>query len=120
MRHWIPAFFWALLIFIGSSIPGHDIPGSISMASNFLHIAEYAILGVLSARALKRSSFRFLGWQVMALAFAICVLYGVSDEMHQVIVPGRSVNILDIIADAIGGGIGVSVWFLFTSSEVWK
>ncbi len=44
-----------------------------------------------------------------AVAFAIAVLYGVSDEWHQSFVPGRNPDVLDIVTDAIGAATGLLV-----------
>jgi VanZ family protein len=39
------------------------------------------------------------------------MLYGVSDEFHQYFVPGRSVEALDVLADALGGLLGA--WMMY-------
>jgi len=36
------------------------------------------------------------------------VLYGVSDEIHQIYVPGRTPDSLDVVADAVGAALGVA------------
>jgi len=44
-----------------------------------------------------------------AAAFAAIVissLYGVTDEYHQVFVPGRTFDVLDMAADAFGAAAG--------------
>jgi VanZ family protein len=49
---------------------------------------------------------RQLWWVALAV-----MLYGVSDEFHQYFVPGRSVEALDVLADALGGLLGA--WMMY-------
>jgi VanZ family protein len=35
-------------------------------------------------------------------------LYGLSDEVHQMFTPGRSPDILDVVADTAGASLGVA------------
>ena len=41
------------------------------------------------------------------LAVSVSTLYGISDEVHQYFVPGRTASLADIVADGIGSLIGV-------------
>jgi VanZ family protein len=43
----------------------------------------------------------------------LCVLYGMTDEIHQCFVPGRSPEWRDWIADAVGSLAGILVWLLW-------
>ncbi len=43
-----------------------------------------------------------------ALAFALAVLWGALDELHQSYVPGRTADLWDIVADATGALIAVA------------
>jgi VanZ family protein len=70
------------------------------------HAAVYALLAWLAARAfatlpLKRPA----GWVPWAAA-VFATLYGLSDEVHQSFVPGRSADAWDLLADAAGAAIG--------------
>ena len=73
-----------------------------------VHLAAYAGLGLLTARALARGSIAHAGARVVAGAVVISSIYGVTDEYHQLFVPGRNFDVLDIAADAIGSIIGAS------------
>ena len=55
------------------------------------------------------SSFRRAGREerVVFPILLICLAYGLSDEIHQYFVPGRTFEWLDIAADGLGGGLGV-------------
>ena len=93
---------WAGLIFVLSSIPdlGTGLGGWDVVLRKIGHAAEFAVLGALLARALGAT------W----LAFAVGVLYAVSDEVHQLFVPGRTGSPLDVALDAVGVAVGVLVW----------
>lgn len=114
MRHWLPVLLWALLMFIGSSIPGHQIPGPVSIASGVLHVIEYAVFGFLIACSLIAQNPAMPRRRMLTVSVIIAVLYSMTDEIHQAYVPGRQTDVLDVIVDAIGGLVGVGVWF------VWK
>jgi hypothetical protein len=42
-----------------------------------------------------------------------CLLYGISDELHQFFIPGRNCCIYDLLADVAGAVIVVLLWFYF-------
>ena len=55
---------------------------------------------------------------VFLLAFAISVLYGVSDEYHQSFVPGRDPSLLDWLVDALGAATALGiVWCRGTATR---
>ncbi len=79
-------------------------PGELSYYH--VHVAAYAVLGALVARALSTGMLRNVTWRVVCLAIAISSLYGVTDEYHQLFVPGRTFEWWDIVADTIGSVLG--------------
>lgn len=94
------------IIFIASSIPNlGPLPGGVSDKSG--HSIGYAILGALVLRALSGARWARVTWKTAFLAIAIATLYGVSDEWHQSFVPGRSPEVLDVVADMTGATIAV-------------
>jgi VanZ family protein len=72
-----------------------------------VHIGAYAGLGALTARATGKG-LRDVSWRAVLGAILISSLYGVSDEYHQRFVPGRSFDLLDMVADTIGSVVGAS------------
>lgn len=46
------------------------------------------------------------------LSFFICVLYAVSDEIHQYFVPGRSCELRDVLIDSCGILTGLAIIYL--------
>jgi VanZ family protein len=95
------------IIFIASSIPDvRALPGGFSDKS--WHSTGYALLGAMMLRGFAGG--RWIGVTVARAlaAVVLSVLYGVSDEWHQSFVPGRSPDVYDVAADAIGATIGVA------------
>ena len=72
------------------------------------HFLEYLILGVLLFLWLSAAGSRH-AW---AAALIIGIVYAVTDEIHQLFVPGRSCEVRDIFIDAAGVAAGVLVSYL--------
>ncbi|HOJ11795.1 MAG TPA: VanZ family protein [Clostridiales bacterium] len=69
------------------------------------HFFYYLVLGILVVNALRRSG--IYGYKSILLALLICILYAVSDEAHQIFIPGRSGEIRDVIIDSTGSNVGI-------------
>ena len=74
------------------------------------HFFTYFMLGILVVNALAASGVK--GFKGIAIAFLICVLYAVSDEVHQLYVPGRGCQITDVLIDSGGALAGISLFTL--------
>ena len=46
---------------------------------------------------------------LLLLLIVFCIVYGISDEIHQIFVPSRSSDIFDVIADSIGSIFGAFI-----------
>lgn len=114
LKYWIPLYIYAGLIFYLSSVPKPLPEVGIPFFDKVLHICEYAVFGLLAARAFKHSSRRTLLENFKLLAILVSILYGISDEFHQGFVPERQFSIFDIIADGIGGTLGAFVYGRYT------
>ncbi len=90
------AVAWMGVIFGLSSLHGSSVPGRYSTLGHFL---LYAVLGTLYFRALPAGGRR---WAIVAAAVALASLYGISDEIHQSIVPGRMPDPVDWLVDTAG------------------
>ncbi len=104
---WLPPGVHCLLIFIASSRA--SLPGMNAFAhqDKLLHGLAYAVMGALFYRALKLTlPARFFGLAAV-LAIGMATLYGLSDELHQTFVPGRTADVRDLAADFLGSLIGV-------------
>ena len=116
IRQWLPVIVWAVLIFCLST--------SAFSASNTAKIIDPILRWIfpgISAAAidvghmLVRKSAHFseygvLFWLLIRgpmverpyLALMLCVVYALSDEGHQVFVPGRSASLYDVALDSSG------------------
>lgn len=64
------------------------------------HFVEYAVLTLLLWLALRSTP--ALARAAAPVAFAIAVLYAITDELHQSFVPGRYPDVRDVLVDALG------------------
>lgn len=105
---WLPPFLWAGVIFLLSS--QGVLPSFTEVFHDFIfkkmaHIGVYAVLYYLLYRAVGLSLLPHnedLRWKT---AIGICFIYAISDELHQMLVPGRYGTIRDIGYDMLGAGI---------------
>jgi VanZ family protein len=94
------------VIFALSGIPNlKELPGGISDFTG--HFVGYGLLGALVVRAVAGARWAGVTAGAAARAWIISGLYGVSDELHQHFVPGRSTSAIDWIADALGAAVSI-------------
>ena len=108
---WAPPLAWMALIFFGSSTPGGELPGFLSLLhlDKVAHFAEYAVLGLLTARAFARWP-RLDAAVLVAACAAFAFAFGITDEIHQRFVPERTSSAFDLVPDLLGGTVGAWVW----------
>lgn len=137
---WVAVFLWMLIIFILSAQPavqssslsrditeiiiefiGKWLPLDIESSTitdlvskyNYMvrksaHFFAYFILAILVMNATKRSGLHGFKWIIITLL--ICILYAISDEVHQLFVPGRGGRLTDVLIDSIGSTVGIGVY----------
>lgn len=121
---------WALLIFFLSHQPAEVssgqsgvlvsqlqtiAPGADADVLTFVvrkgaHIVAYFVLGVLVYNAVRRLCVQWRHITAAKLAVALCALYAITDEIHQLFVPGRSGEVRDVLIDSCAALVGV--WLL--------
>ncbi len=123
MRY-LPAIVWMGMIFYLSHQPGSDsaatshefvlfvleiipIPENYQLILHLMirksaHFFAYAILAMLIFYAYK-------GKRAIFTTLTICLLYAISDEVHQLFIPGRSGDIRDVLIDLTGALFGIIV-----------
>lgn len=72
------------------------------------HFIEYFILGILVINFITRYDKKII------IAILLCIIYATSDEIHQIFVPGRSCQIIDIMIDSLGSIMGIYLYKLIT------
>lgn len=55
------------------------------------------------------------GMKTAATALIICVIYGLTDEIHQIFVPGRAFQVSDLVMDSVGSIIGIGFVYFFNN-----
>lgn len=88
---------------------------SVPFVDKLVHAAIYGILGALVARALRHGTARPPS-AMMTVAFVVVAAscLGALDEIHQSFVPGRSPDVLDGVADAVGAALGSAAYVSFS------
>ena len=134
---WVLVIIWMIVIFLFSSQTADDssvLSGGISdriievtevvfpnvdtnedifhnAIRNTGHFFLYLVLGILLMNALNINNTK--GYTpIIIRTKIISFLYAVSDEIHQIYVPGRSWEILDIIIDVLGAGAGILIYLV--------
>lgn len=133
---WFFVLVWMIIIFYLSHQPGTTSSGlsdeiTLTIVSvlktfipvndlnlNFLkllirklaHLSAYTVLGYLVINALKRHM--TVNIKSIGMAFLICLLYAISDEVHQLFVPDRSGEVKDVMIDSVGAIFGISIYIL--------
>jgi VanZ family protein len=99
---WLPVAVYMAAIFYASSLS--VIPGPVGywFSDTVLHMACYGGLALVTVRALAGGKRTGVTVGVVIGAWLIATLYGVTDEWHQVYVPGRTPELRDLVNDAVG------------------
>ena len=109
VKAYAPAVTWAALIFALSS--QSTLPGFEESVLNFVfkksaHIVVYAVLYFLFFRAVTQTTKPTTSprW---GIPLFLCLLYAVTDELHQSLVPGRYPTFRDIGYDMLGASVAL-------------
>jgi VanZ family protein len=104
---WLPAIAYMALIWALSSVALElALVDVVPLRDKGVHFLEYGALGLLVAHAAFRTWPEVPRVRTFFVAVFITVGWGVLDEFHQSFVPGRSADVLDIVADTAGALAG--------------
>ena len=104
LRYTIATFLYCAGIFWMSSRArpiNIDLP-TFEGLDKIVHFVLYAGLCALVSIGLRRSETKLTGLPLFWIPIAFAALYGLTDEIHQLFVPQRSFELLDLIADFAG------------------
>ncbi len=79
------------------------------------HFGVYFILGILVVNALiisNKPKMNLSKLHIFIIGLFICVLYAISDEVHQLFIPGRSGELRDVLLDSSGALAGIVALFI--------
>jgi VanZ family protein len=74
----------------------------------FGHFGIYFTLGILVLNALTVSGVR--GFKGFIFSLVFCILYAISDEVHQLFVLGRGAQVVDVLIDSLGAFVGIGMY----------
>jgi VanZ family protein len=113
--YWFPIIIYCLIIFIQSSYPSIKTTPELPHIDKMLHFVAYALLGTLFLRAFKTSRIKNNVKFMLILSVLLSSLYGISDEIHQYLIPYRDADLMDVLADTLGGIMGVYIYQAISS-----
>ena len=108
-----------LIVDVISDITGHDYTGSkldnmidtcIVIVRKGAHFLEYFILGILVINVIK--DYKELNIKICLIGILLCMIYAISDEIHQLFVPDRTGKITDVLIDTSGNTISIYTYYL--------
>ena len=91
-----------------------DVENITFLVRKAAHITAYFILGVLMFRVIRM--FKLPSRKAVILSAALVALYAITDELHQLLVNGRSGEVRDVLIDTTAGALGVLVTFIIIRS----
>ena len=76
------------------------------------HFVIYFVLGFFVIFALSKTT-KLNIFNIFIISILICFLYACTDELHQLLVPGRSGEIKDVILDSSGSSIMILIYYFY-------
>lgn len=68
-----------------------------------MHAFEYFVLGILVMNVLSNNNIKN---NIIIISVSLCFIYAITDEIHQVFIPNRTFEYLDIFLDLVGSLLG--------------
>jgi VanZ family protein len=104
VRYLLPVLLWMVFIFVSSSIPSDDFPHVEFWGwAKLIHLIYYGVLCFLIQRAMSNQTrYPLLARHSYIFGVAFAILYGASDEFHQLSTPGRHGQYTDVFIDGFG------------------
>lgn len=117
-RAWWVAGGWLLVQLSATSVPGRALPPGIGHPADYAgHLVMYGVLGLLVARAAGLSGFPI---GRLPLLLAVLAVTAAGDELHQLLIPGRSASVADWLSDLGGAGAGLLTWTAVARRAAWR
>jgi len=114
---WSPAALFMAAIWVLSSFAlAVPLVARFPFRDKGVHYCIYAALGLLVVHAVRVTWPNHSALRVAFFGALATTLWGLSDELHQAFVPGRSAELLDLLADGLGattaGLVSLAYWRL--------
>jgi VanZ family protein len=104
---YLPLTFYWILLFTLTTMPTESIP-AMGVNDKLEHtLAYFGLSFLLYLTLLFQRKSVMLKKYALLFTLLIVALYGALDEFHQLLIPGRSCELLDFLADMLGGVLGI-------------
>lgn len=109
---------WLLIILLLTLTPGDALPETNLWAEllNIDKVVHFIIFGILTLLMIigftKQYSFAGLRKNAVAAALAISIGYGFVIELIQIAIPGRGLELMDMVANTIGCLLGFALFYM--------
>jgi VanZ family protein len=111
--YWFPIVIYIAFIFVVSSFSHKVLPIKYHLISDkLLHFCEYCILAILMARAIASLPCFRNWWTIFFFSIFVVSALGLADELYQQLSPYRKTDMIDWLADTIGGITGSCIYLL--------
>ncbi len=105
-RWWVAVGVYAAIVFVLSVIPTEHLPGAeVPHLDKVVHLCEYLLFAWVLVQAIRTSQMPERDYLLWAWIYATS--YGLLMEVIQLMVPWRSAELGDAVANAVGAAIGV-------------
>ena len=137
-KYWLPVLIWAVVIYSASgdkrsvqhssriiepivrwllpNISDEAVHNTVFAMRKGAHVTEFAIFALLLWRTLRGTVWREQldwSWRHAAIAWGAAVGFAMTDEFHQLFVPGRQASPWDVLVDGMGAALGLlALWFI--------
>lgn len=108
----IPAILVMAVIFKLSASTSSELSWVVLPWDKACHATEYAVLAFCYCLWWKKEDWTAKMKVRIGVVVLLTILYGCSDEFHQRFVEGRSSDVMDVVADTVGGIVGAGVYAL--------
>ncbi len=106
--HPVLFIFWTCFIMLITALPFKESPAASQYhLDKFAHAGMFLVLVFLGARTLRLTHFLFMGTVVAVIS-----------EIQQYFVPGRTVEIWDLLANLAGTGVGILIFYKRYGSKI--
>ncbi|QQS38108.1 MAG: VanZ family protein [Ignavibacteriales bacterium] len=111
---YFPLIVYWIILFISTSLPLESVP-SVGLSDKLMHTVAYTGLGILLYLTLMfQNKVEMLKTSPAIFTFLIGMIYAGIDELHQLLIPGRKCDFIDILADTLGIVVGLILVIIFT------
>lgn len=109
----LPLIIHWLTILTLTTLPAESLP-SVGFSDKIQHFLAFFVLGfLLYFNLIFQSKYKSLKKSPFYYSILISVVYALFDELHQLLVPNRSAEIMDFVADVSGSLVGTYIALIF-------